>query len=74
MFLQDLALVSFDLQKQSQLETDALDKGLGGCLTQINTDGNLRLVAYHLRKFKEAELNYNIYDKELLAIVDCLMH
>ena len=74
MFLQDLALVSYDLQKQSQLETDALDKALRRYLTQIDKDRIPRLVAYYLQKFKKAELNYNIYDKELLAIIDCLRH
>ena len=50
------------------------DKALGGCLTQIDKDRILRPVAYHSKKLKEAELNYNIYDKELLAIIDCLRH
>ena len=67
-------MVSFDLQKPSWLETDASDKALGGCLTQIDKNRILRLVAYYSKKLKEAELNYNIYDKELLAIVDCLRH
>ena len=51
-----------------------LDKALGGCLMQIDKDKIPRPVAYYLKKLKEAELNYNIYDKELLAIVDCLRH
>jgi len=31
-------------------------------------------IAFHSRKFSPAELNYNIYDKEMLAIVDSLEH
>ena len=50
------------------------DKALGGCLTQIDKNRIPRLVAYYSKKLKEAELNYNIYNKELLAIVDCLRH
>ena len=41
---------------------------------QIDKDSIPRQVAYHSKKLKEAELNYNIYDKELLAIVDYLRH
>ena len=33
-------------------------------------DGQLHPVAFHSRKFEVAEINYEIHDKELLAIVD----
>jgi hypothetical protein len=36
-------------------------------------DGILHPVAYHYRKFNEAEVNYEIYDKEMLAIVSALL-
>ena len=38
----------------------------------MGSDGKLHLVAFQLVKFKLAELNYNIYDKEVLAIVRAL--
>ena len=28
-------------------------------------------MVFHLRKLNDAEVNYEIYDKEMLAIVDC---
>jgi hypothetical protein len=31
-------------------------------------------IAYHLRKFSSAEENYDVHDKELLAIVVALEH
>jgi len=34
----------------------------------------LHPIAFHSRKFSPAELNYDIYDKEMLAIVDLLEH
>ena len=52
------------------LETDASDFALGAVLSQSGDDGLLHPVAYHSRKFTAAEINYEIYDKELLAIVD----
>ncbi len=71
-FLSDVTLVFPDGRKQFILETDASDFALGGVLSQKDEEGNLRPVAFHSRKLNPAEQNYEIYDKELLAIVDCL--
>ena len=35
----------------------------------IHTGGDIYSIAFHLRSFQGAELNYDVYDKELLAIV-----
>ena len=52
------------------LETDALDHAMGGAISQRGPDGLLHPVAFFSRKFNGAELNYEIYDKEMLAIVE----
>jgi hypothetical protein len=54
------------------LETDASDFALGAVLSQIQPDGVARPIAFHARKFSPAELNYDVRDKELLAIVVAL--
>ena len=36
----------------------------------MGVDGKLHPVAFYSRKFSAAEINYEIHDKELLAIVD----
>jgi hypothetical protein len=61
-----------DQLKQFYLSTDASDHSLGGVLSQKDEDQNLRPVAFFSRKLNDAERNYSVYDKELLAIVDCL--
>ena len=38
-------------------------------MTQPGIDGKPWLIAFHSRKLVQAELNYDIHDKELLAIV-----
>ncbi|GAA6018098.1 hypothetical protein JCM10207_006080 [Rhodosporidiobolus poonsookiae] len=53
-----------------ELETDASDFALGSVLSQRHEDGRLYPVAFRSRKFDAAELNYEVHDKELLAIVD----
>ncbi len=48
---------------------DTFNFAIKACLGQINKEGHLQLVAYYLQKLTLAELNYNVYNKELLAIV-----
>ncbi|KAI1007441.1 hypothetical protein K3495_g780 [Podosphaera aphanis] len=62
----------FDYEKQAVLETDASDWASGGVLSQYDEKNNLRPVAYFSAKHNAAERNYEIYDKELLAIIKCL--
>ena len=51
------------------IETDASDFALGAILSQYQDDGLLHPVAFYSRKFSSAEINYDVYDKELLAII-----
>ena len=51
------------------METDASDFALGAQLMRPGEDGKLRSIAFWSRKMILAELNYDIHDKELLAIV-----
>jgi len=50
------------------VETDASDFAIGGVLSQ-QLEGRLHPIAFYSRKMDKAELNYEIHDKELLAIV-----
>ena len=52
------------------IEADASDFALGCILSQPSSDGTLHPVCFYSRKFTTAELNYPIYDKELLAVVE----
>ena len=51
------------------LETDASDYAFGAILSQYGDDSYLHPVAFYSRKFTAPEINYEIHDKELLAIV-----
>ena len=50
------------------VETDASDYALAAILSIVNEDNEVHLVAFHSHTFTAAELNYDTYDKELLAI------
>ncbi|HEY6407467.1 MAG TPA: RNase H-like domain-containing protein, partial [Ktedonobacteraceae bacterium] len=62
----------FDYSRPATVEADASDYAEGGVLSQRGDDGILHPVAFHSRKFSPAEQNYEIYDKEMQASVDCL--
>ena len=51
------------------IEVDASDFALGCILSQPSLDGSLHPICIYSHKFTPAELNYPIYDKELLAVV-----
>ncbi|SPC64632.1 uncharacterized protein UHOD_11970 [Ustilago sp. UG-2017b] len=61
----------FDYHLPTRLETDASDFAIAGVLKQEH-EGRWHLVAYYSRKMASAEKNYEIHDKELLAVVACL--
>jgi hypothetical protein len=71
-FLADEVLASFDPEQRAVIECDASGFAIGATLSQEDTSGNLRTVAYLSRKFLPHEANYPIHDKELLAVIFCL--
>jgi len=67
-------LAHFEPERPAIVETDASDFALGAVLSQRDDDNRLHPNAFHSRKFTPAEINYEIHDKELLAIVDSFKH
>ena len=65
-------LAFFDYDRRTVLETDASDWASGGVLSQYDDENVLRPVAYFSSKHSAQECNYEIYDKELLAIIKSL--
>jgi hypothetical protein len=62
-------LVQHNPKKETTIKTDASDYTIRARMTQPGPNGKPRPVAFYSQKLIQAELNYNIYDKELLAIV-----
>ena len=69
-FISAPILASFDPERKIILKTNASDQALGSCLSQSDVEGQFHPVAYRSRKFSGPELNYDVHNKELLAIVD----
>ncbi|KAI0993806.1 hypothetical protein K3495_g14378, partial [Podosphaera aphanis] len=72
LFVTAPVLALWDACRSTILETDASGWATGGCLLQRKPGGELQPIAYHSKKLSPAECNYDIHDKELLAIIRCL--
>ncbi|EED18927.1 retrotransposon polyprotein, putative [Talaromyces stipitatus ATCC 10500] len=56
----------------TRVETDASDGVIAGILSQLHEEGLWHPVAYFSRTMTPSERNYDIHDKEMLAIVRAL--
>jgi len=63
-------LLHFNPDSPSWLITDASDFAISSILLQPDEKSILHPVAFFSRKLSPAEINYEIYDKELLAIIE----
>ena len=68
-FTQEPVLVAPDIDKKMRMEVDALDYATGRVLSMECKDGLWRLVAFLSKSLNETERNYEIHDKEMLAII-----
>src|SRR5437773_1056722 len=63
----------FDPALPVTLHSDSSGFAISGIISQPH-DGLLHPVAYWSRKCTPAECNYDIHDREMLAIVECMKH
>ena len=65
-------LAAPDLDKEMRVEADALDYVTGRVLSMKCEDERWRPVAYISKSLSDTEKNYEIHDKEMLAVIRCL--
>ena len=70
-FISAPILMHFDAEREIIVETDALDYVSAGIMSQYDNNGVLHAVAYFSKTYLPAACNYEIYDKELIAIIRC---
>ena len=61
-----------DIDKEMRVEADASDYATGGVLSTKCEDGKWRPVAFISKSLSTTERNYEIHDKEMLAVIRCL--
>jgi len=69
-FTSALILTHWVPDAQLVVETDALDYTLAAILSIVTKNNEIHPVAFHSRTFSASELNYDVHDKELLAIFE----
>jgi len=68
-FTKELVLAAPDLDKKLRVEVDTSDYAMGGVLSMKVENGRWKLVAFLSKSLNETERNYEIHDKEMLAII-----
>ena len=68
-FTKEPVLAVPDIDKKIRMEVDALDYATGGVLSMECEDKLWRPVAFLSKSLNEMERNYEIHDKEMLAII-----
>ena len=70
MFTTGPILTHFDETRPTKFETDHSDFALGASLSQLCEDEKWHPLALHSSKFSPQEINYDVHDKEMAAIVE----
>ena len=71
-FTEEPVLAMPDHSKPFQIESDTSKYATGAVISQLDSNSNRHLVAFYSKTFSHAEQNYNIHDRELLAIIQAL--
>ena len=70
MFIKGLILAMFNPVKKIIIEIDINQIALNVILNKLDKKDRLYPIIFNFKKFTTPELSYNIYDKELLAIIN----
>ena len=68
-FTKEPVLAAPDIDKKMRMEVDTSDYAIGGVLSMECGDSLWRPVAFLSKSLNETERNYEIHDKEMLAII-----
>ena len=71
-FITEPILVAPDLNKRMRLEVNTSDYVIEGVLSVEDTEGIWRPVVYLSKSLTETEHNYEIHNKEMLAVIRSL--
>jgi hypothetical protein len=62
----------YDFTLTTMIETNASNEILRKCLTQIYANEKKYSIVYYSRKLQSVEINYDVKNKKMLVIINCL--
>ena len=68
-FTQAPVLAIYDHQRESRIETDASGYATRAVFSQLQEDGKWHPMAFYSKSMDDTQRNYDIWDKEMLAII-----
>jgi hypothetical protein len=71
-FISSPVLALWDPELPTRIEVDASGYATGGVLSQQHTDGLWHPIAFRSSSMDPSERNYEIYDREMLAVITAL--
>ena len=71
-FISKPVLAMWDANRPTRIEVDASGFATGGVISQKGDDNFWHPIAYRSQSMTEAERNYEIFDREMLAITEAL--
>ena len=71
-FMKEPILLILNMSKPFEIEADASLYATGAVLHQEDTNGEQHPVAYYSKSLSPPERNYQVYDREFLAIIRAL--
>jgi len=71
-FTTEPVLAILDIDREMRVEVDTSDYAIEGILSTKCEDGKWRPVAFISKSLNATERNYEIHDKEMLAVIRCL--
>lgn len=72
LFIETIQLQHPDFNKPYYLQTDSSGIGLAGVLYQIDENGENRVLGFHSKALRGAQLNWTVTEQEFYAIISCL--
>jgi len=71
-FISKPVLAAPDLDKEFRVEANASNHATGGVLSMKCSDKKWRPITFISKSLSDTERNYEIHDKEMLAVIRCL--
>lgn len=72
LFIRTIQLHHPDVSKPYYLQTDASGVGLAGVLYQQDEEGGIKIIGFHSKALKGAELNWTVTEQEFYSVISCL--